>query len=576
MLVKPTVRRPPSLLADVGIVAFLVALLCGLLRIAKHWQAPLQPHVEIELSLWALPGYTVLSLLRGVTAYGISLIFAITYGYLAARRPAAERVMIPLLDVLQSIPVLGFLPGAVLALMALFPRTNTGLELASILMIFTGQVWNMAFSVYQSLRSVPAALQEASALYQFNWWQRFRRVELPATAVGLAWNSMLAMAGGWFFLMVCEAFTLGTRDFKLPGLGAYISVAIAQHRVPAICAGITAMVLMIIVVDTAIWRPVLVWAQKFRMEETATGDAQTSLVLSWLSRSSLIRSAMDRVAHPISEWLASSSSPFPRASPRRAAPLQHAPPTPVGRVVPLVSAGVTAGVVVWALWLLWRMLAHLPPQEWGHVIGATLWTSVRVFGAIAIGSLWTVPVGIWIGSSDRRRARWQPFVQVAASFPAPMLYPLVLFVLHQVGWGLHVGAVVLMLLGTQWYILFNVIAGASAVPNELREVARSFRFTSVQRWLRVWWPAVFPYLVTGWVTAAGGAWNASIVAEYVSLGPRETFIAPGLGSLISLAASQNHYDLLTAGVLSMALVVVLINRFLWRPLYQLAEHRVAS
>ena len=571
MITRPAMHRSSSLVADAGVVTLLAAVLYGVVRVAKRWEAPLQPQVDIDLSLWALPVYTLFSLLRGVAAYGLSLVFAISYGYLAAHRQRAERILLPLLDILQSIPVLGFLPGAVLALVALFPRTNAGLELACVLMIFTGQVWNMTFSFYQSLRGIPLQLREASALYQFNWWQRFRRVELPAAAVGLAWNSMMAMAGGWFFLMVCEAFTLGTRDFRLPGLGAYMSVAIAQHRVSAILAGLLAMVLMIVLVDVCIWKPVLVWAQKFRMEETTSTEAQeSSVVLSWLRRSWLAQAALARLAHPVSEWLTSAAA-------RREPSGRPDPSTTLLQPMRLANwiAAVTGGAAtLWAAWRLLHLLVHLPSHDWLQIILGAVLTFLRVGGAVVLGSLWTVPVGIWIGRSDVRRARLQPLVQIAASFPAPMLYPLIVLVLHRLGWGLGIGAVVLMLLGTQWYILFNVIAGASAVPADLREVARSYRFTSEQRWWMVWWPAVFPYLITGWVTAAGGAWNASIVAEYVLTG-HEVTVAPGLGSLISVAASQGHYDLLAAGVLTMAIVVVFVNRYLWKPLYRLAELRYA-
>jgi len=570
MFARPTVKQPPLVLTDVGVITLLAAILYGVVRVAQHWQAPLQPQVDISLDFRALPGYTLLSLLRGFAAYGLSLAFALTYGYAAAHRPRAERLMLPLLDILQSIPVLGFLPGAVLALVALFPNTNAGLELASILMIFTGQVWNLAFSFYQSLRSIPLELREAASLYGFNWWQRFRRVELPAAAVALAWNSMMAMAGGWFFLMVCEAFTLGSHDFRLPGLGAYMSVAITRHNFPAIGAGIGAMILMIVLVDACVWRPLLVWAQKFRIEDTASSEGQGSRVLDWLRRSWLVAMTSERVAHPISEWLSSQATPaHPKTSTRAARRV-----VPAWRMISAFALGAGGCVTLWAAWQFVHLLSHLPVASWIQVfLGAGL-TLLRVSGAVVLGSLWTVPVGIWIGRSDRRRSRLQPLVQVAASFPAPMLYPLVLLGLHQLGWGLGTSAVVLMLLGTQWYLLFNVIAGVSAVPSDLREAAAAYQFTARQRWSRLWWPAMFPYLVTGWVTAAGGAWNASIVAEYVSSG-RQVSVTPGLGSLISVAASQGHYDVLAAGVLMMALVVIVINRRLWKPLYRLAETRYA-
>jgi len=571
MITRSTIQQSRPILADLSVLALLAAVLYGVVHAAKHWQAPLQPAVEISLSLWALPSYTLLSLLRGFMAYGLSLVFTLVYGYFAAHRPRAERVMLPLLDVLQSIPVLGFLPGVTLALVALFPYSNIGLELASILMIFTGQVWNMTFSFYQSLRSIPNELREASALYQFNWWQRFRRVELPAAAVGLAWNSMMAMAGGWFFLMICEAFTLGDRDFRLPGLGAYMSVAIAQHQVSAIFAGIVAMVLMIVLVDTCVWRPVLVWAQKFRLEETVASEAQDSIVLNWFRRSWLVQAAMTSMAHPISEWISSKANPFHGERPPDVPQPQRAHPL---RWLEWLLGLIAMLSIVWGALCLVHLLSGLSLSGWGRVIGSALLTCVRVGAAVILGSLWTVPVGIWIGRSPRWRGRLQPLVQVAASFPAPMLYPLILLALHQLGWGLGSSSIILMLLGTQWYILFNVIAGASAVPDDLREVAQAYHFTSRQRWRMVWWPAVLPYLITGWVTAAGGAWNASIVAEYVTIG-REGFIAPGLGSLISLAASQGHYDLLAAGVLTMAVMVVGINRFIWKPLYRMAETRYA-
>ena len=570
MITRPSLPHPSSWFSDLSVVAVLAALLYGIARAAQHWQAPLQPRVEIDLSLWALPGYTLLSLLRGVAAYGVSLAAALGYGYLAAHRPRAERLLLPLLDVLQSIPVLGFLPGAVLVLVALFPHTNAGLEIASILMIVTSQVWNLAFSFYQSLRGIPLELREASQLYRFNWWQRFRRVKLPAAAVGLAWNSMMAMAGGWFFLMICESFTLGAQDFRLPGLGAYISVAISQRRASAILGGLAAMVLMIILVDVCVWRPVLVWVQKFRMEETAPALRRDSLILSWLSRSWLTKAAMAGIAHPLSEWLASRAA-LPEAAARRAMGGRAAW---LWRVLGLVLITAAGCLVLWGVGRLIQLLVHLTAAEWRAVLAGAALTCLRVAAAVLLSSLWVIPVGICIGRSERWCSRLQPLVQIAASFPAPMLYPLILLGLHAFGLTLGIGAVFFMLIGTQWYILFNVIAGASAVPTDLREAAQAYHFTPAQRWRTIWWPAVFPYLITGWITAAGGAWNASIVAEYVAVGPRVS-VTTGLGSLISLAAGRGRYDLLSAGVLVMAVLVVLINRYLWKPLYRLAETRYA-
>ena len=563
MITRSPSTRPTSLFADFSVMMLLAAFLYGLLRVARHLEAPLQPQVEISLSFLALPKYALLSLLRGFVAYGLSLIFTLIYGYQAAHRPRAERAMVPLLDILQSIPVLGFLPGAVLALVALFPNTNTGLELACILMIFTGQVWNMTFSFYQSLKTVPVELKEAASVYQFSWWQRFTRVELPASGVGLAWNSMMAMAGGWFFLMTCEAFTLGGRDFRLLGLGSYLSVAIAQRNVPAIFGGIGAMVVLIVLVDTFVWRPVLIWAQKFKLDETASQEAQNSFVLQWIKRSWLIGVVIGRGVDALSERLSS----FRKISrPKQAAS--------GNRFLGFFLLLFFGAAMLWAAVRMFHLLGSLPLSQWLQVVAGAGLTLLRVFTAVILGSLWTFPAAIWIGRSRRVRTVLQPIVQVAASFPAPMLYPLILLALNRLGWQLNFGAAILMLLGTQWYILFNVIAGASSIPDDLREAAHSYQFTVPQRWRVVWWPAIFPYLITGWITAAGGAWNASIVAEYISMGPK-LFTAQGLGSLISAAAAQGHYDLLAAGVLTMSVVVVFINRYLWKPLYRLAETRYA-
>ncbi len=571
MITRANVSQPVSPVVDLSVVTLLGALLFGVIRVARHWQAPLLPVANIDLSLWKLPVYTLLSLLRGFIAYGLSFIFTLAYGYAAIQRPQAGRIMIPLLDILQSVPVLGFLPGLVMALVSLFPRNNVGLELACILMIFTGQVWNMTFSFYQSLRTIPLELREVSSLYQFNWWQRFRRVELPSAAVGLAWNSMMAMAGGWFFLMVCEAFTLGSHDFRLPGLGAYISVAIAQHNTSAVWGGLLAMVSMIVLVDTCVWRPILVWSQKFRIEDTVASEAESSIVLRWFQRSWLIQTLLSRVAHPVSEKISQAANQPSVTEASRVKPERSFFFTSLNLFL------LTAGFFLIVLGML-RFLLLVLRLDWGQwalvLVGAFL-TCARVTAAVLLGSLWTVPVGIWIGRSNRLRSRLQPFVQVAASFPAPMLYPLVLLILHYLGIRLGIGSIVLMLLGTQWYLLFNVIAGASSVPDDLKEAAQAYQFTARQRWKTVWWPAVFPYLITGWVTAAGGAWNASIVAEYVSVGGGKVSSTAGLGSLISLAASQGRYDLLAAGVFTMAVIVVTINRCVWKPLYRLAEVRYA-
>jgi NitT/TauT family transport system permease protein len=544
-------------------------LLFGLIHLALLWTVPHQEKVEIDLSPWALPLYTFYSLCRGLLAYLLSLGFTLVYGYWAAKDRRAERILIPMLDILQSIPVLSFLPGLVLALAALFPASNIGLELAAVLMIFTGQAWNMTFSFYHSLRTLPLDQREAATVYRFSWWERFRWVELPYSTMGLVWNSMMSMAGGWFFLTVSEAFTLGTgpdaRDFRLPGIGSYMSVAIKAGREDAMLWAILAMTLMIVALDQLLWRPVVVWAQKFRIEEGGAQPALSSWFLNFLRRSHLL-AALGRLLHFRGRL---QEAPGPKPGPETAepsAPGQWASGVALAVLLALVAA---LAYGAWELALLMRQVAL---DQWGMIAGATALTLGRVLLATALGTLWALPAGLAIGLSPRLSRLLQPVVQVLASFPAPMLFPLVIGGLAMVGVPLGWGSIVLMLLGTQWYILFNVIAGAMAIPADLREAARSYRLTRWQRFRILYLPAVFPYLVTGWVTAAGGAWNASIVSEYVTY-KDQTLRTQGVGALIFEAAENTDFPLLAASTVVMATVVVLFNRLVWRRLYRLAEDR---
>jgi NitT/TauT family transport system permease protein len=548
---------------DLAIGIGIAGLIAGGASLAHEWVGAYRPSVEIDLSLRALPRYTLLSLGRGLVAYALSLGFTLVYGYWAARDRVAERVLVPLLDVLQSIPVLGFMPGLVLALVALSPRSNLGLELAAVLMIFTGQVWNMTFSFYHSLRSIPPELSEVGRVYRFDAWQRLRWIGLPSAVFGLVWNSMMSMAGGWFFLMISEAFVLGDRDFRLPGLGSYMSVAVARGDAGAMTAAVVAMVLMIVALDRILWRPVAVWAQRFRMEEGGGLPVERSRVLDLLRRSRL----------PV--WLRRLR---PRISLRGAGRAARAAGWGDGRAGRLANGlarvlvlALLAALVAGALRLA-SLISGVALAQWTAIALETLATLARVLTAVAVGTLWTVPAGLAIGLSPRVAGRLQPVAQVVASFPAPMLFPLVVAGLHAAGVSLGVGSILLMLLGTQWYILFNVIAGAAAIPADLCEVARSFRMPIWARFRGLYAPAIFPYLVTGWVTAAGGAWNASIVSEYVSL-RGEVLSTAGIGAAISQAAARADFPGLAASVIAMAATVVVFNRFVWRRCYRLAEER---
>jgi NitT/TauT family transport system permease protein len=463
--------------------------------------------------------------------------------------------------------VLGFMPGLVLALIALFPRSNVGLELVAIIMIFTGQAWNMTFSFYHSVRSVPQDQCEVATVYRFSWWQRLRWVELPFATMGLVWNSMMSMAGGWFFLMICEAFRLGDRDFRLPGLGAYMSVAVEQGDYAAMLWAIAAMTLAIVALDQLLWRPVVVWAQKFRVEEGGSQEVMSSWVLDWLRRSWLL-AAVGGVLRRLAALEA--GRPRAPARPRPGRPRLAA----VARTLSLAAFAVLCLAIVYGVCRLVVLLGDVSLAEWVGLVTAAVLTLLRVLVAVVLGTLWTLPAGLAIGLSPRLSRIFQPVVQVVASFPAPMLFPLVIAALHAAGISLGWGSIALMLLGTQWYVLFNVIAGAMAIPADLREAADSYRISGWRRFRVLHLPAVFPYLVTGWVTATGGAWNASIVAEYVTF-RGEVLEANGLGQQISAAAAAEpvRYHLLAASILLMATMVVVFNRTVWRRCYRLAEER---
>jgi NitT/TauT family transport system permease protein len=548
---------------DLLIVVGVVGLLYGLLDVAREWAGPHRTSVQIDSSPWALPRYTFYSLSRGLLAYGLSLGFTLVYGYWAAKDRRAERLLLPLLDILQSIPVLTFLPGLLLVLNAAFPASNVGLELVAVLLIFTSQAWNMTFSFYHSLRSLPADQQEAATVYRFNWWQRLKWVELPYATTGLVWNSMMSMAGGWFYLTVSEANRLGDLDFRLPGLGSYMSVAVEHGDVAGMVWAVVAMILMIVALDQFLWRPVVVWAQKFRVEEGGEQPAMSSWFLNWLRRSQIL-ATVGRSVQGL-RW---------EGRPAAAPPAEGGEPAPVSwaSAVSLLSLVLLLAALAWGAAKLLELLRQVPLEVWKPVAADAGITLARVLVSTALGTLWALPAGLAIGLSPRLSRVLQPVIQVAAAFPAPMLFPAVIVVLELAGVSLGWGSILLMLLGTQWYILFNVVAGAMAIPADLREAARSYRLAGWQRFRTLYFPAVFPYLVTGWVTATGGAWNTSIVAEFVTF-RGQVLSTRGLGAQIQQATEHADYPLLAASTLVMAVVVVTFNRTVWRRLYHLAETR---
>jgi NitT/TauT family transport system permease protein len=555
-----------SVLKDLPIFLAAFSVFYAFLAIARYWFTPFTPEAEISLRPSALPIYTMFSVMRIAISYVIALVFSIAYGYVAAYNKRAERLMIPLLDTLQSIPVLSFLPGVMLAMVALFPSRQVGIELGSLLLIFTGQAWNIAFSFYSSLKSIPKEMHEVAEVYRWNRWQKLIEMELPYAAIGLVWNSMISVAAAWFYLIACEMFTLGKQDFRLPGLGSYLQTAANAADTRAIIWGLAAMIGVIVVLDQLIWRPVIAWSEKFKFEQIETAQVVRSPILE-LFRSSRVLPYIGRhIVDPARERIA-----MRIATTAAREPETHRPRS-IARAINYLLGAATLAALAWGVVKMSGLALALPGSELpGIFIGGGA-TFLRVEVTLLLAALWTVPAGVFIGMNARRAAVVQPIVQVVASVPATALFPIVVLLLTRVGGGLGVGSIVLMLLGTQWYILFNVIAGAMALPTDLREVCDIFGFRRWERWRELILPGIFPYLITGCVTASGGAWNASILAEYFHLNGH-TFSTTGLGALISEAADKGDYPMLLVATMLMAVIVLVINRLVWRRLYAVASTR---
>jgi len=568
-----TTARRSNLLIDAVVLVGLISLVFGAAHVVGEWRQPLRSTVEIDLSPSALPSYALYSFARGWIAYFFSLLFTLVVASWAFYDVRARRFILPALDVLQSIPVLGFLPGLVLALISLFPDSNVGLELACVLMIFTGQVWNMTFSYYDSLRGAPPDFHALGRLYDFSWWRRFWKVELPGGAQGLVYNSMVSMAGGWFFLSITESFQLGTRDFRVPGIGSYMSVAIAQGNVRAQIAGVLAMGVVIVAVDRLVWWPLVLWSRKFNLDDFAGAQAPKSRLGLWMARSQAVQRFSLAAGRLGARLIRPRHAPHAGAATNSQAAVADTPArVGFGRWLYRIFLALTVAALAFGFIRVTRLLMLVHLSEWREIGFDAAVTFGRVLAAVALGTLWAVPAGIWIGLNPRLSSRLQPFIQFAASFPAPMIYPWVLLLVIKLGGSLQWGAIPLIMLGTQWYVLFNVTAAASAIPNDIRSCAGILRLDGWRRWSRYLLPAVAPGLVTGWITAAGGAWNATIVSEYVHTGGK-LYQATGLGALISRATDAGDFPKLTAAVLVMAVIVVGINRTVWKKLQALANER---
>lgn len=564
-MAAPLLVRPNRWdLLTIPLVLGLFGLLAWGLR---QMTVPFHPGEALHLSLdpWHLPEYAFRTVLRMAGALGMSLVFTFTYGSLAAKSPRAERILVPVLDVLQSVPILGFLAITVTGFMALFPGNLLGVELASMFAIFTSQAWNMAFSFYQSLKTVPRDLTQAANLFGLSPWQRFWRLEVPFAMPGLVWNTMMSVSGGWFFVVASEAIAVGTTQVQLPGIGSYVAEAIRQQDLPAVGLALVTMLLVILAYDQVLFRPLVAWSQKFKFEQVEEEGTPESWMLDWMRRTRLVRE--------VTAWM---GIRLERLLLRPSRMRRTAPGLASWKRLPGVRWVFWPTIVGLGLFGVHRLyifsLAELGLSEVERVLGMGLLTLLRVTVLIALATVVWVPVGVHVGLRPRLTARIQPLAQFLAAFPANLLFPVAVLVIQRFHLTPEVFTAPLMVLGTQWYILFNTIAGATALPSDLRETARSLGIRGVLLWRKVYLPALMPYLVTGWITASGGTWNASIVAEVVSWGDT-TYQATGLGAYIAQATEAGDMPRVVLGVLVMSIFVVAIERLVWRRLYELSEKR---
>ncbi|WP_175747461.1 ABC transporter permease [Burkholderia pyrrocinia] len=525
---------------------------------------------KISLDPSNLPEYALRTTLRMLAAMVASLVFTLVYGTLAAKSRRAGMVLIPILDILQSVPVLGYISFTVTFFLALFPGRVLGAELAAIFAIFTSQAWNMTFSFYQSLRTVPRDLSEVSRGFHLTPWQRFWKLEVPFSMPGLIWNMMMSMSGGWFFVVASEAITVGNQTITLPGIGAYLAQAISAKNIGAVGWVIVAMSVVILAYDQLLFRPLVAWADKFRMENTASGDAPQSWLLDMMRRTHLIHQLLVPAG-----WLLSQAARIPLRVPSlKGARSRGASARRSSRIGDIVWG---VFVIVLTVYVVWRVVSFVATGvtmgEVGHVLVLGLITLLRVMVLIAIASVIWVPLGVLIGLRPALAEKIQPLAQFLAAFPANLLFPVFVIVIVRFDLNADIWLSPLIVLGTQWYILFNVIAGAMSYPNDYKEATKNFRIRGWQWWRQAVLPGIFPYYVTGAITASGGAWNASIVSEFVQWGDTKV-VAHGLGAYIAQMTAAGDFPKIILGIAVMSLFVTLFNRLLWRPMYAYAESRL--
>jgi NitT/TauT family transport system permease protein len=562
-------RRFPFGLADLAVMLGTFLLLALVARLGAGALVTFEPPrvvPGVDLDPRNLPYYAGRSTLRMFIALFFSTLFTLVYGYTAANNRWAERVMIPLLDILQSVPVLGFLSITVTGFIALFPGSLLGLETASIFAIFTSQVWNMTFSFYQSLRTVPVELEEAATLYQLSRWQRFTTLEVPTAVIGLLWNAMMSFGGGWFFVVASETISVLNQSYTLPGIGSYVAAAIADENLVALGWAFLTIAIVIVLVDQLFWRPLIAWSDKFRMEQSASAEAPESWVYNLLQTARIPRMLGNSLT-PATEAI---NRLFSRLSRPRSSLRVDATLSPqYDRLYALILLLIIGVLVAWALhWIV----TTVGLDEVFRAFGLGILTLLRVTLLLLFATVIWTPVGVAIGFNPKLARTLQPVVQFLASFPANFIFPFATLFFLWSHLSLEWGSILLMALGAQWYILFNSIAGAQSIPTDLREMADGMGLKGWQRWKKLIIPGIFSAWVTGGVTASGGAWNASIVSEIVSWGS-STLTATGLGAYIAAATFAGDWPRITLGIGMMSLFVVGLNRVLWRKLYQLAESK---
>src|ERR1700756_2158108 len=552
------------------IVALILVIGAMVLIVYGGGQTPLPlsslDTAPVSLDPIHLPLYALRTIMRMLLAIVCSTVFTFIYAAVAAKSRRAEMVLIPLLDILQSVPILGFLTFTVVFFMNLFPGNVLGAELACVFAIFTSQAWNMTFSMYQSMRNVPKDLEEATQSFHLSGWQRFWRLDVPFAMPGLIWNTMMSMSGGWFFVVASEAITVGNTTITLPGIGSYVALGIQKQDLVAIAYAILTMLLVIIAYDQLLFRPVVAWADKFRFEQTASGDPPTSWMLDLFRRTRALRA----LTLPFAALNRTFSNLRINIPPGLKLPARSGQPSRLIDALWLVLIIASTGYAAWRVYEY--LSATLGPSDLFSAIGYGFITLARVVVLIFLASLIWVPIGVWIGLRPKLAERIQPLAQFLAAFPANLAFPVFVAVIVRFGLNSNIWLSPLMILGTQWYILFNVIAGASAFPTDLREAAGSFHLRGWRWWVKVILPGIFPYYVTGAITASGGSWNASIVAEVASWGDTH-LTATGIGAYIAKATEAGDFPRVVLGIAIMCILVTLFNRLLWRPLSSLWGRR---